>query len=77
MTIDVDERPGDIRVVALGGDMDLYASNSVKETVVRLWEAGVRNLVVDPSHLDYVDSSGSATWLYPDSPVVPARGKAS
>tara|TARA_B100000614_G_scaffold141398_1_gene125591 strand:+ start:1116 stop:2018 length:903 start_codon:yes stop_codon:yes gene_type:complete len=64
MTIDVDERPGDIRVVALGGDMDLYASNSVKETVVRLWEAGVRNLVVDLSHLDYVDSSGIGVLLY-------------
>ena len=64
MTIDVATREPDIAVVELSGDMDLYSSNSLKEAIVELWERGSRRLVIDLSHLGYLDSSGVGVLLY-------------
>lgn len=64
MTLETEQLDGDIHVVALGGDMDLYSANRVKESVVSLWEQGHTRLIIDMGELNYVDSSGIGMLLY-------------
>ncbi len=63
MTIDVSEDRPEIRTIHLTGEMDLYSSNALKETVAELWKDGHTRLVIDLSELDYVDSSGIGALL--------------
>jgi anti-anti-sigma factor len=53
-----------IEVVQLGGEMDLYSANRVKETVAEIWEAGRTPVIIDLTELEYVDSSGIGVLLY-------------
>ncbi len=64
MTLDIERLDGGISVIALGGDMDLYTANQVKECVVDEWEQGFSRLIIDLSDLTYVDSSGIGVLLY-------------
>lgn len=63
MKIDTREDRHGIHILELTGEMDLYSSNTLKETVVQLWNDGVTRLVIDLSQLEYVDSSGIGVLL--------------
>lgn len=63
MKIDLHEDRHGIQILGLTGEMDLYSSGSLKETVVGLWNDGVSRLVIDLSQLEYVDSSGIGVLL--------------
>ncbi len=63
MTIDVAQDQHDIHVIHLSGEMDLYSSNALKESVAALWKEGHGRLIIDLSELEYVDSSGIGALL--------------
>jgi len=50
----LDERTAVLRI---GGEVDLYTAPQVKEKILGLVDAGVRRLVVDLSHTEYLDST--------------------
>lgn len=55
---------GDVHVLALDGEMDLYNSSDLKDKVGALLSGGIGRLVIDLERLDYIDSSGISALLY-------------
>ncbi len=51
----------EIRVV---GDIDLYNASSVKELVIRLWNKGEKQFLINLSEVAGVDSSGIGVLIY-------------
>jgi anti-sigma B factor antagonist len=45
-------------VVAVSGELDIYASPRLRGTLVDLVQAGARQLVVDTSDVTFIDSTG-------------------
>lgn len=58
------EKVSNVNIVSVEGELDLYNSNRLKETVVGLWQGGERAVVLDLSNLNYLDSSGVGVLLY-------------
>ncbi|GAA1761747.1 STAS domain-containing protein [Luedemannella helvata] len=45
-------------VLEIGGEIDVYTAPQLREELYRLIGAGVTNIVVDLSRVDFIDSSG-------------------
>jgi anti-sigma B factor antagonist len=59
MELDVKlERDGDICVISLAGEVDVYTSPSFKERLVKAIDDGCTSIVVDLEAVDFIDSSG-------------------
>ncbi len=58
------DKVSNVNIVAIDGELDLYNCDRLKETVLRLWDAGERSIVFDLSNLHYLDSSGVGVLLY-------------
>jgi anti-sigma B factor antagonist len=56
-------KSGDMAVVAITGAIDLAKSPDLRQQIIGLVDEGVRGLVVDLSHVKYLDSSGMATLV--------------
>jgi anti-anti-sigma factor len=54
----------DITVITLEGELELYSTPKVKETVVRLFSEARTKFVVDLDGVSYIDSSGIGVLLY-------------
>jgi serine/threonine-protein kinase RsbW len=63
MVRDVETRDG-VAVIALAGDLDLYNANKFRQATQKLWDDGLRKVVVDLADLRYVDSSGIGVMLH-------------
>jgi anti-anti-sigma factor len=64
MTITSHEEAGDITILSVDGEIDLYNSARLKETVVELFGKDKRKFVVDLDGVSYLDSSGIGVLLY-------------
>jgi len=51
------ERRNGASVVRLGGELDLYNANTVRETLFEVCSDGPERVVVDLSEVDFVDST--------------------
>ena len=57
LVLETDDR-GDITVVSVKGEVDLYTAPSLKERVADLVSAGRSRLAVDLSGVEFMDSTG-------------------
>lgn len=58
------KRDADRSVIEVAGDIDLYSSPALRETVLDLLKKrDQKNLIVNLSSVDYIDSSGVASLV--------------
>ncbi|MCQ2575684.1 MAG: anti-sigma factor antagonist [Treponema sp.] len=55
---------GDIYIIDVNGEMDLYNSYKLKELVMKMLEKNVKNFVINLEQVDYIDSSGIGALIY-------------
>jgi len=59
MELDIQaSRDGDVCVVTLEGEVDVYTASQLKEVLVNTIEGGCANVVVDLDQVSFIDSSG-------------------
>lgn len=56
--VDVRESKGDMYVVELNGEIDVYTSPKVKDAIGELIDKGHYNLVINLEKVRYIDSTG-------------------
>lgn len=52
------ERDADVCVLALSGEVDVYAAPRLKQELVSAIEDGCANVIVDMERVSFIDSSG-------------------
>jgi anti-sigma B factor antagonist len=57
------EKKGDIGVITLEGEVDMFTSPNLRDKLVALFKQGVKAIVVDLSLVSFMDSSGIATLV--------------
>ncbi len=62
MEIKIKDHEG-VKILALSGDIDMYASPDVRKQLLRLIDQRVPVIIVDLSNVTYIDSSGMATFV--------------
>lgn len=55
---------GDIFIIDVSGEMDLYNSYKLKELVMKMLEKNVSKFVINLEQVDYIDSSGIGALIY-------------
>ena len=55
---------GDIYIIDVNGEMDLYNSYKLKELVMKMLEKNVRNFIINMEQVDYIDSSGIGALIF-------------
>ena len=61
------ERNADEQVIALAGELDLDGAQRVSQELQRAEAAKIRRIVLDLSHLEFIDSSGVRLILEADA----------
>jgi anti-sigma B factor antagonist len=49
---------GDVPIVAVSGEVDVYSAPALKDNITELLESGVTTLIVDLSGVAFLDSTG-------------------
>ncbi len=57
-------KSGDIYIIDVNGEMDLYNSYKLKELVMKMLEKKVESFIVNLESVDYIDSSGVGALIY-------------
>lgn len=57
-------KSGEIYIIDVNGEMDLYNSYKLKELVMKMLEKKVQNFIINLEHVDYIDSSGIGALIY-------------
>lgn len=55
---------GEIYIVDVNGEMDLYNSYKLKELVMKMLEKNVKKFVINLEQVDYIDSSGISALIF-------------
>ena len=55
---------GEIYIIDVNGEMDLYNSYKLKELVMKMLEKNVKNFIINLEQVDYIDSSGLGALIY-------------
>ena len=55
---------GDVYIIDVNGEMDLYNSYKLKELVMKMIEKNVGLFVINLEQVDYIDSSGIGALIY-------------
>lgn len=55
---------GDVYIIDVNGEMDLYNSYKLKELVMKMLEKSVKFFVINLEQVDYIDSSGIGALIY-------------
>ena len=55
---------GEIYIIDVNGEMDLYNSYKLKELVIKMLEKNVKNFIINLEQVDYIDSSGIGALIY-------------
>ncbi|HEU5267927.1 MAG TPA: STAS domain-containing protein [Jatrophihabitans sp.] len=58
MDVSVSRRSGDITVVAVTGEVDVYSAPALKESLTGLLRSGTSEVVVDLTEVAFLDSTG-------------------
>jgi anti-anti-sigma factor len=58
LNVTVDQRAGGVAVVRLSGRLDLASAGAVKSRITSTVSSGYSKLVVDLTHVPFIDSSG-------------------
>lgn len=57
-------KTGEIYIVDINGELDLYNSYKLKELIVKMLEKGVKSFILNLEQVDYIDSSGIGALIY-------------
>lgn len=52
-----------VRIIDCSGDVDLYSSTDLRETLLTEMQSGIPCLLINMSDVSYIDSSGIATLV--------------
>lgn len=52
------ERDGDVCLISVQGEIDVYTSSTLKDAIISAIEQGCINLIVDIDAVGFIDSSG-------------------
>ena len=55
---------GEVYIIDVNGEMDLYNSYKLKELVMKMLEKNVKHFVINLEQVDYIDSSGIGALIY-------------
>ena len=55
---------GEIYIIDVNGEMDLYNSYKLKELVMKKKKKNVKNFIINLEQVDYIDSSGIGALIY-------------
>ncbi|MBQ9494655.1 MAG: anti-sigma factor antagonist [Treponema sp.] len=55
---------GNVYIIDVNGEMDLYNSYKLKELVMKMIEKSVKCFVINLEQVDYIDSSGIGALIY-------------
>jgi anti-sigma B factor antagonist len=55
---------GEIYIIDVDGEMDLYNSYKLKELVMKMLEKKVDKFIINLDKVDYIDSSGIGALIY-------------
>ena len=55
---------GDVYIIDVNGEMDLYNSYKLKELVMKMIEKNVNLFIINLEQVDYIDSSGIGALIY-------------
>lgn len=55
---------GDVYIIDVNGEMDLYNSYKLKELVMKMIEKNVKVFIINLEQVDYIDSSGIGALIY-------------
>ena len=55
---------GDVYIIDVTGEMDLYNSYKLKELVMKMLEKNVKSFIINLEQVDYIDSSGIGALIY-------------
>ncbi len=58
LEINTQDVPGNVTILTPAGDVDIYTSPMLKEKINSLIERGSCRILIDLSHLEYIDSTG-------------------
>jgi len=62
MEIKIKDHEG-VKIIALSGDIDMYASPEVRKQLLRMIDQRVPVIMVDLANVTYIGSSGIATFV--------------
>ena len=65
---------GDVSVVAVSGEVDVYSAPSLKASLAELLQSGVTTVVVDLSGVGFLDSTGLGALVEARSATTEAGG---
>ena len=55
---------GEIYIIDVNGEMDLYNSYKLKELVMKMLQKNVKNFIINLAQVDYIDSSGIGALIF-------------
>ncbi|MBQ9631225.1 MAG: STAS domain-containing protein [Treponema sp.] len=55
---------GEVYIIDVNGEMDLYNSYKLKELVMKMLEKSVKFFIINLEQVDYIDSSGIGALIY-------------
>jgi len=57
-------KSGEIYIIDVNGEMDLYNSYKLKELIMKMLEKHVERFIINLENVDYIDSSGIGALIY-------------
>jgi anti-sigma B factor antagonist len=57
-------RSGEIYIIDVKGEMDLYNSHRLKELVMKMLEKDIKRFIINLDNVEYIDSSGIGALIY-------------
>ena len=60
---------GEIYIIDVNGEMDLYNSYKLKELVMKMLEKNVKKFIINLEQVDYIDSSGIGALIFISSTI--------
>ena len=55
---------GEVYIIDVNGEMDLYNSYKLKELVMKMLEKNIKSFIINLEQVDYIDSSGIGALIY-------------
>ena len=55
---------GEVYIIDVAGEMDLYNSYKLKELVMKMLEKNVKSFIINLEQVDYIDSSGIGALIF-------------
>ena len=64
MEIKVQKNDDDIFLIELSGSLDLYSSNQLKDTFIKLIESRIERIIISLKDVDTINSSGIGALIF-------------